>query len=202
MKIGPKYKIARRLNAPVFEKTQTQKYAASQAKKTKKGRGPGQRSAFGEQMIEKQKARFTYLLTERKFSTYVRKAIASQGQTVPTLFSMLESRLDNAVYRAGLATTRSGARQMVSHGHITINGKRVNIPSYQVSEGETIGVRDGSSKKPLFAGVSERMKATTPPAWMKTDLEKNQVVITGAPVINSKVDTIFDLNAVIEFYSR
>lgn len=204
MIIGPKYKIARRLNAPVFEKTQTQKFALSQAKKgkTKGSRGPRQKSAFGEQMIEKQKARFTYLLTEKTFSNYVRKALSAKGSTVPTLYSLLENRLDNVVYRMGLATTRSGARQMTSHGHVTVNGRRVDIPSYQVSEGDVIAVREGSAKKPLFANASERMKAVTAPAWIKADPEKMQAIISGTPSITNRTDTIFDLNLVIEFYSR
>lgn len=203
MIIGPKYKIARRLNAPVFEKTQTQKFALSQANKTKKtSRGPRQKSAFGEQLTEKQKARYTYLLTEKTFSNYVKKAMASKGQTVPTLMGLLEGRLDNVVYRIGVATTRSGARQMVSHGHITVDGKKVTIPSYQVSLGEVISIRESSLKKPLFTGVSEKLTAVTPPNWIKVDPAKNQATITGAPSLAGKTDTIFDMNAVIEFYSR
>lgn len=204
MIIGPKYKIARRLNAPVFEKTQSQKFALSQARKSKKGvsRGARQKSAYGEQMIEKQKARFTYLLSEKQFSNYVRKAIAGRESTVPTLYRLLEGRLDSVVYRIGLATTRSGARQMTSHGHVTVNGKRVNIPSFRVSEGDVIGVREGSAKKPLFSGAMERMKNFTPPVWIKTDPEKIQAVITGKPSMANKTDALFDLNLVIEFYSR
>ncbi len=207
MIIGPKYKIARRLNAPVFEKTQSPKYALSLARKSKKSstggrRGPRQKSAFGEQLIEKQKARFTYLLTERQFSNYVRKAIASKNSTVPTLFALLETRLDNVVYKMGLATTRSGARQMVSHGHITVNGRRLNIPSYQVSEGDVIGVREGSAKKPLFAEAENRMKNFTAPTWIQANPDKIMATISGTPSMAAKVDTIFDLNAVIEFYSR
>ncbi len=205
MIIGPKYKIARRLNAPVFEKTQTQKFALSLARKSKKGsnsRGPRQKSAFGEQMIEKQKARFSYLLTEKTFSNYVKKATASKGNTIPTLYALLESRLDNVVYRSGLATTRSGARQMTSHGHITVNGKRLTIPSYQVSVGDVIGVRVASAKKPLFVGATDRMKAATPPVWMKTDVEKTEATVTGIPSMANRTDTLFDLNMVIEFYSR
>jgi small subunit ribosomal protein S4 len=201
MIIGPKFKIARRLNAPVFEKTQTQKFVQSQARKQKKGR-PKQASAFGEQMNEKQKARFTYLLTEKAFSNYVKKALASKGNTVPTLYSLLESRLDNVVYRSGFATTRSGARQMVSHGHITVNGRRVDIPSMQTKIGDIVTVREGSAKKPLFANVSERIKNITAPAWIKTDGDKAQATVVGAPNFASKTDTLFDLNLVIEFYSR
>jgi small subunit ribosomal protein S4 len=203
MIIGPKYKIARRLNAPVFEKTQTQKFALSAARKTKKGKGgPRQRTAFGEQMAEKQKARFTYLLTEKAFSNYVRKAMDSKENTVPALFGLLERRLDNVVYRMGLATTRSGARQMVSHGHIGVNGKKVTIPSYQALQGDKIEVRPNSQKKPLFANASEKMKNITAPTWIKADAEKVQAEILNLPSLTHKTDTIFDLNTVIEFYSR
>ncbi len=202
MIIGPKYKIARRLNAPVFEKTQTQKFALSAGRKTKKGGGPRTKTAFGEQLAEKQKARFSYLLTEKQFSNYVRKAIDSKEHTVPTLFSLLERRLDNTAYRAGFATTRSGARQMVSHGHIAVNGQRVTIPSFQVSAGDKITVRSGSAKKPLFANATEKMKAVTAPTWIKTDADKVQAEILSLPTMAHKTDTIFDLNSVIEFYSR
>lgn len=204
MIIGPKYKIARRLNAPVFEKTQTQKFALSQARKskTKTSRGPRQKSAFGEQLAEKQKARYTYLLTEKQFSNYVRKALATKGSTVPALYGMLERRLDNVVYRTGLSATRSGARQMTSHGHITVNDRRVNVPSYQVREGDVIAVREASTKKTLFATGAERMKAVTAPAWIKTNPDKLSATIAGEPSIANRTDTIFDLNQVIEFYSR
>lgn len=203
MIIGPKYKIARRLNAPVFEKTQTQKFALSAARKTKKGKGgPRQKTAFGEQMAEKQKARFTYLLTEKAFSNYVKKAMATKGSTVPALFGLLERRLDNVVYRMGLATTRSGARQIVSHGHITVNNKRVTIPSYQVNQGDVVNVRAGSAKKPLFVTATEKMKAVTAPNWIKADAEKVEATVTSLPTLTHKTDTIFDLNTVIEFYSR
>lgn len=203
MIIGPKYKIARRLNAPVFEKTQTQKYALSSARKTKKvSRGPRQKSAYGEQMNEKQKARFTYLLTEKQFSNYVRSAISATGTTISTLFGLLEGRLDSVVYRVGMATTRSGARQMVSHGHITVNGRRVDIPSYQISEGDTVAIRAGSIKKPLFTNVSDRMKAVTPPSWVRVDTEKVEAVVSALPTIANKTESLFDLNLVVEFYSR
>lgn len=204
MIIGPRYKIARRLGAPIFEKTQTQKFALRQSKKGKKdGRGgPRQKSDYGLQMIEKQKARFTYLLTEKQFSNYVEKAIKTKGNTVPTLYGLLERRLDNVAYRMGLASTRAASRQMVSHGHLTVNGKRVTIPSYQVTKGDVIGIREGSAKKPLFINVDEKLKNQTPPAWLKVDLNKKQASVEGLPSVSDKADMLFDLNAVIEFYSR
>lgn len=204
MIIGPRYKIARKVGAPIFEKTQTQKYAASQARRAKSSeRGPRQKSDFGLQMAEKQKARYTYLLLERQFSNYVKKAIATKGNTVSLLYSLFERRLDNVVYRMGFASTRAASRQMVSHGHITVNGKRVTIPSIQVREGDTIGIRAGSLNKPIFATISEKIKNTTTPAWIKMDLDKRQAVISGMPNYETeKVGLQFDLSAVIEFYSR
>src|SRR3989344_4607185 len=165
MIIGPRYKIARRVGAPIFEKTQTKKYALSQARRGKtSSRGPRQKSDYGVQMLEKQKARFTYLLSEKQFSNYVKKAIGTKGNTVSILFNFLEQRLDNVIYRMGFAPTRAGSRQMVSHGHITLNGKRVTIPSIQVREGDIVAVRAGSAKKPLFETLSEKIKDLTTPS--------------------------------------
>jgi small subunit ribosomal protein S4 len=203
MIIGPKYKIARRLGAPVFEKTQTQKYTLSQGRKEKRGRGgPRQKTDFGVQMNEKQKARFSYLLTEKQFSNYVKKALATRGtDNVGTLYEMLERRLDNTVLRAGFAHARGLARQMVSHNHIQVNGRTVNVPSFKVSLGDVITVREGSSKKPLFAGLEERLQAKTAPSWIKVDAAKKRAEIQGAPKAE-KGELLFDLNSVIEFYSR
>ncbi len=203
MIIGPKYKIARRLGAPVFEKTQTQKYVLSQTKKTKTKRGgPKQRTDFGMQMNEKQKARFSYLLSEKQFSNYVKKALSAQGtDNAGMLFEILERRLDNVVLRAGFAHARGLARQMVSHNHIQVNGKTVNIPSYRVSVGDVITVREGSSKKPLFNNLEERLQAKTAPSWIKVDASQKRAEVQGAPKVD-KGELLFDLNSVIEFYSR
>lgn len=203
MIIGPRYKIARRLGAPVFEKTQTQKYVLSQTRKSKTGaRGPKQKTDFGVQMNEKQKARFTYLLTEKQFSNYVKKAMSAQGtDNVGALFEQLERRLDNVVLRGGFGHTRLLARQMVSHNHIKVNGHIVNIPSFKVSVGDVITIRDGSAKKPLFAGLEEKLQAKTAPSWLKVDAAKKQIEVQGVPKMDQG-ELLFDLNSVIEFYSR
>ncbi len=206
MIIGPRYKIARRLGAPVFEKTQTQKYVLSQTKKSKtttKGRGgPKQKTDFSIQMNEKQKARFTYLLSEKQFSNYVKKALSAKGtNNIGTLFELLETRLDNAVLRGGFAHARLLARQMVSHNHIKVNNKIVNIPSFKVSIGDVITVRDGSLKKALFQGLEERLQTKTAPSWIKVDAPNKQIEIQGLPKVDQG-ELLFDLNSVIEFYSR
>jgi len=203
MKIGPKYKIARRLGAPIFEKTQTPKYALSLARKERSGRS-GRRgrpkSEYGLALIEKQKARFSYGLGEKQFRNYVNKALRSPDPT-KTLFSFLESRLDNVLFRAGLAKTRPQARQTASHGHVMINNTRVTVPSILLSKGDTITLRGGSLDKALFGETTERMKAVASPPWLKTDPVKKSVKIEGEPTYVFQ-EQLFDLGKVIEFYSR
>jgi len=200
MIIKSKYKVARRLGAPLFEKTQTAKYALRQERKDKGAWRP--KSDFGLQMLEKQKARFTYGLSERQFSKYVREAVAKKGvNSTELLFSKLEYRLDNVVYRLGFAPTRSAARQMVSHGHIKVGATRVTIPSYEVSVGEILSIRPGSVGKPIFATLAEKMKEVKVPAWLSYDAEKKEAKIVGAPKYEPR-DNHFDIKAVLEFYSR
>jgi len=204
MKIGPRYKIAKRLGPGVFEKTQTQKFQLSAERRARNSRGkrPKQLSDFGRQLIEKQKVRFTYGITEGQLSRYVSTASAKRGtETIAELHRTLERRLDNVVNRLGLAVTRRLARQMVSHGHITVNGKRVNIPSYQVSEGDVIGVRKGSHESPLFKMGAERIGQHVPPSWLALDAGKLEGKVTGMPVY-SLGDGNLDYASVMEFYSR
>lgn len=201
MKIGPKYKIARRLGAPVFEKTQTPKYTLSLARKEKSGkRSKRPASEFGLELIEKQKARFTYGMSERQFGNYVGKALGTKDP-VQKLFSMLETRLDNTLFRAGLAKTRAQGRQAASHGHTLVNGKRVTIPSILLKKGDKVSIRQGSASSPLFAEVEERMKTTAVPVWLKVDPALREAVVEGEPVYAPQ-EHVFDLGTVIEFYNR
>ncbi len=202
MKIGPKYKIARRLGAPIFEKTQTQKYALSLEKKSRsKGFGKP-KTEFGLQMNEKQKARFTYVMSEKQFSNYVKESLSKKtSNPSQVLFETLESRLDNIVYRAGLSPTRLGAKQMVSHGHIAVNGRRVSTPSIRLGVGDKIQINTRSENKPLFANLDERLKDITIPSWIKFDHAKKTAEVVGLPAY-IKTENHFDLNTVIEFYSR
>ncbi|MEK7180475.1 MAG: 30S ribosomal protein S4 [Patescibacteria group bacterium] len=204
MKIGPKYKIARRLKAPVFEKTQTQKYVLSEARKgksEKRGKRGGV-SDYGRQLIEKQKARYTYLLTERQFSNYVAAAMKRKGiKNADALFENLERRLDNAVFKLGIAGSRPMARQLVSHGHIFVNGKRVTRPSYQMELKDKIKIRELSAGKGMFVNLDERLKNLTSPSWIKFDVTKKEAEVVGMPMREGS-DMLFDLNSVLEFYSR
>lgn len=202
MKIGPKYKIARRLGAPIFEKTQTPKYTLSLARKERNvGKSHGKsKSEFGQELIEKQKARFTYGINEKQFKNYVDKALHSPVP-VQTLFIILESRLDNILYRAGFSKSRAQARQAASHGHIMVNDKRVTVPSILLSKGDTVSLRANSSSSPLFGEVTERMKSVTIPAWIKIDPDNRRATVEDKPVYVGQ-EHVFDLGTVIEFYNR
>ena len=202
MRIGPKYKISRRLKAPIFEKTQTQKFALSLEKKSQK-RGGRPASDFGIQLIEKQKVRYFYGLAEKQFKNYVKKALAKKGSTTAMLDSMLESRLDNVVWRAGLAPTHAAARQMVVHGHICINGKKVYSPSYEMSPDVVIFVREGSKKSPLFNKEKDENMQKVLPAWLVFDESKKEIRVKSKPARgDSDKDSLLDLGKVIEFYQR
>ena len=199
MQIRAKYKICRRLNAPVFEKCQTQKFVMSEGKHGR-GKRPKQLSEYGLQMLEKQKIRFTYGVSEKQFSNYVKKATAKKGvNSALALQEMLETRLDNVVYRMGLAHTRTLARQMVSHGHFTVNGKRMTIASHSVRPGDTITVRDGSRAKALFNDLEKRMQNYSRPNWLSFDPKTMSGKVVSAPKVD---DAFLDFPAVLEFYTR
>jgi len=201
MKIGPRYKLARRLGATIFEKTQTPRYALSLSRKEKNDQMPTRpKSEFGKQLIEKQKARFSYGITEKQFAKYVKKSLTSTNPT-QKLFQYLELRLDNVLYRSGLAKTRLQARQMASHGHTTVNGRRVTIPSIELREGDVVGVREGSKKSTLFTSAEERNKNFTSPEWIIVNSEKMEVKVLSKPSYDIG-HNVFDLGAVMEFYSR
>lgn len=197
----PKYKTARRLGANIFDKTQTQKFATkeSQKKITKRSRP---KSEFGLQMLEKQKAKVTYGVSERMFAKYVKSILDKAGANSPDkLINILESRLDNVVYRLGLAVTRQAARQFVSHGHIVVNGIKVTIPSYTVSVGDIITIKEASIKKGNFADIDERLKSHNYPSWLAFDINKKECKVQGAPKL-AALETNFDPAAVLNFYSR
>ena len=200
MIIGPRYKIARRLGAPVFEKTQTQKYAIRAGAKRTTGK-PRAKSDYGLGMLEKQKARMSYGVPGRQFTNYVKKAMAEKGNSAELLVRSLESRLDNVALRSGYALTRQAARQMVSHGHLTVNGTIVTVPSYTVSVGDVISIREGSKKKALFTSLDDRFKAAKIPAWLKLNFDKKEITVDGIPSANQS-ELLFNVGAVLEFYSR
>ena len=204
MIIGPKYKIAKRLGASVFPKTQTAKFALAQerAARTKKTGRRNQQTEFGRQLLEKQKVRLTYGLSERQFSKYVREAVGLHGQRpVSTLHRLLEMRLDNIIYRLGLTSSRRAARQMVSHGHIVINGVKTTIPSRAMRIGDVIGVRPGSKDARLFEGFAEKFAERPLPRWLTWDVKKMEGGVLELPT-EETADVAGDLVSVLSFYSR
>lgn len=196
----PKYKICKRLGNGVYEKCQTQKFALSEARAKKSFKRRRNLSDYGRQLIEKQKVRYAYGITEKQLRKYVALAVGSTEPT-DTLFAGLETRLDNTVYRLGFAPTRRAARQMVSHGHITVNGKKMTVPSHTVTKGDSIAVRDASKAKLVFTNNAEVIENTTAPKWLTVDSAKLTATVKAAPefVVG---ETTFDLPAVFEFYSR
>jgi small subunit ribosomal protein S4 len=206
MKIGPKFKIAKRLGAPIFEKTQGPKFELSVARSAnnskRSNRRPGQASDYKRQLIEKQKMRFSYGITEKQLRRYVDEAIAKEGhQPIALLIDRLETRLDNVVYRLGLAKTRRFARQMVSHGHVIVNGKRLNVPSHKVRVGDVITVREGSKGSVMYTTLADTHEAMSVPSWLAFDAKKLEGTVKGAPQYNP-TETLFDPEQVMEFYSR
>lgn len=204
MQIGPKYKICKRLGSEVFDKCQTQKFALVKEKlKNKSGsKRPSQMSEYGKQLIEKQKMRYTYGIAEKQLVKYVKEAIAKKD-TKPAvqLIENLESRLDNVVYRLGLAKSRQMARQMVSHGHITVNDRKVTIPSYKVSKGMKIAVRTGSRESGLFLNKKDELRDRKNPSWISFNEKSLEGEIKEKPSVDT-TELLFDISSVLEFYSR
>lgn len=203
MILGAKFKICRRLGSSVYDKCQSQKYMLSEARHSKVGKNqkkPKQLTDYGIQLIAKQRIRFTYGVTEKQFVNYVRKAEAVQGgKPAEKLAELLESRLDNVVYRLGLASSRRHARQMVSHGHFVVNGKRTTVPSQAISQKDTVLVRESSKTSPLFQEISKKVNVQNLPNWLSFDEKTMTAKLTGRPKTE---DAFLDFHGVIEFYSR
>lgn len=163
----------------------------------------GKVGLYATQLREKQKVRRTYGLLEKQFRILMTEANRSAGQSGQVLLQLLERRLDNTVYRAGLATSRRGARQLVTHGHFMLNGRRVDIPSIRVKEGDVITVRPKSAKSSYFTNIDEVTKNTSqaPLSWLKSDIKKLTVTVTGLP---KREEAEVDINEqlIVEFYSR
>ena len=202
MKTAQKYKICRRLGPGVFEKCQTTKFTMSEGRhaKNSKNKRPKPLSGYASQFIEKQKVRFMYGISERQFGNYIKEAVINKN--VPAteyLFELLENRLDNVVYRLGLTHSRRLSRQMVSHGHITVNGKKTNVPSYRIKSGDIVAVRQGSRKSVLFGDMANKMKEYTCPNWLAFNIDSLSGTVQEKP---KNIEGYIDLNTVLEFYSR
>ncbi|MDY6038687.1 MAG: 30S ribosomal protein S4 [Eubacterium sp.] len=156
-------------------------------------------SEYGLQLREKQRAKFIYGVLERQFRTAFKKAASKKGITGENLLIMLEERLDNVVFRMGLATTRREARQLVVHSHFTVNGKKVNIPSYIVKPGDVIKVKEKSQSSPKFKEIKEMQVGV--PAWLSVDREKMEGKVLADPT-RDQIDTPIEERLIVELYSK
>ena len=158
-------------------------------------------SDFGMQLREKQKARRLYGVFERQFRRYFREAVRQKGLTGINLLILLERRLDNVIYRLGLASSRAQARQLISHGHFEINGRKTNISSYLVSTGDVILVREKSKKSTLFKEMAQDVDGSRVPDWLKLD-EKNLSGEVVSEPTRDHIDVTLNEQLIVEFYSR
>ena len=174
-------------------------------KKSKRGAANGRRpkkmSEYGMQLREKQKAKFIYGVLEKPFKNYYLKAQKMKGQTGENLMIMLESRLDNVVFRANLARTRAEARQIVDHKQLLVNGKSVNIPSYRVKAGDVIEVRESKKDSQRYKDILEVTSGRLVPAWLESDEENLKITVNELPK-REDIDVPVDEMLIVELYSK
>lgn len=166
--------------------------------------GPTGRSRttdYGKQLREKQKAKRIYGLNERQFTNIFEEAVAKKGNSSETLIQLLERRLDNVIFRAGFVKTRAAARQAVSHAHFTVNGKKVNVPSYRVRPGEIIALRENKRNKGLWKGLEEALSKKENLSWLSLSAKDASVKVSAVPA-GSDLQQPFDSTLIVEFYSR
>jgi len=164
-------------------------------------RARGRMSERGMQLAEKQKARFIYGVLERQFRRFFAEAKKRPGATGETLLILLERRLDNVVYRLGFADSRAQARQLVRHGHIIVNGRRTDIPSFLVKAGDVIKWRDASKKTEYYKTMVEKIEAKSIPSWLSLDKETMTGKVLELPV-RENIEARFSEKAIVEYYSR
>ena len=200
---GPKAKRCRRQGMNLYG---TDKYdKILQRKPYGPGKGPrdnqGKKSEFATQLLEKQKARDMYGLSESQFRRLYLMATKVSGQTGAAFTQLLERRLDNAVFRAGFAMTRPQARQFVGHGLFMVNGKRVTVPSFQVRPGDVITIRTQTKDSPTFASILAAHEKYLPPAWLAADHSGAKITVQSLPG-PEHAEQALDIRKIVEFYSR
>ena len=202
--LGPKCKLARREGTDLFLKSGVRALDS----KCKLETAPGQHGArrgrlsdYGVQLREKQKVRRIYGILERQFRSYYAEAARRKGATGENLLQLLESRLDNVIYRMGFASTRAEARQIVSHCAITVNGKSVNVPSYQVAAGDIVAVKESAKKQLRIKAALDAAGQRSSGDWLEVDAAKMQGTFKQAP---DRADVYADINEslIVELYSK
>ncbi|MDP3953985.1 MAG: 30S ribosomal protein S4 [bacterium] len=208
---GPKEKIERRLGVKLFLKGE-RSYSPKSAM-TKRPYPPGAHgnklagkrrlSEYGQQLQSKQKVKNMYRMLERQFKNLVQESMKSKDESTNLIVEKLESRLDNVVFRCGFAQSRDQARQIVNHGHIVVNKKKVDIASSNVKKDSMISIREASKKLPYFSNLMPQWFAQhEPPSWVSVDKASFTAKINGRPAINESGVEAKDLRSIIEFYSR
>ena len=165
------------------------------------GQRRAKKSEYATQLTEKQKVKFVYGILEKQFRMYYEKAERMNGNTGELLLSLIERRLDNVVYRLGFASTRREARQLVNHGHYTVNGKRVNIPSYMVGVGDVVAVCEKSVSSTRFKMLKEADKFVAAPKWLDRDKNNLQGKVIALPA-RDDIDFEVAENLIVEYYSK
>ncbi len=200
---GPKARKCRRQGVNIYGSDKYDKIL--QRKPYGPGKGPrarrGKLSEYGQQLLEKQKTRDMFGITERQLERVYAQAGRSSERTDVVMKRILEQRLDNAVYRAGLALTRPQARQLVSHGLFAVNGRRVTVASFQVKAGDKVEVRARNKTSPLFESITSASDKYVPPAWLKADHGALAFEVVSAPA-EEHMEQAVDMRKIVEFYSR
>jgi len=197
--IGPKSKIARKFGEAIFGADKAFEKRNYPPGQHGNNRRRGKKSEYAIQLLEKQKAKYTYGILESQFSNLFKKASASQGITGEILLQLCESRLDNVVFRMGISKSRSGARQLVSHRHITVNGELVNIPSYSLQEGDVVAVREKS--KSLIAIEDALASSSTVFEWLTWNADKKEGTFVKTPERLQIPENIKE-QLIVELYSK
>ncbi|MDF2379241.1 MAG: 30S ribosomal protein S4 [Candidatus Gracilibacteria bacterium] len=200
---GPKARLCRREGIDLFGRP---KYAKILERRgvgvgMHLGGRPGKKSGYAIQLREKQKLRFMFVLSEKQFKKYFDKANRMKGVTGDNLMQVLETRLDNAIYRAGFGLTRFQSRQMATHGHFEVNGRRVDVPSYNLRVGDVFQVRSKTKNSKLFANVLEENKNYKPSRWLKVNTKELSAEVVAIPT-SDDFEQIIDTQKIIEYYSR
>lgn len=156
---------------------------------------------YGKQLRNKQRAKLIYGVAEKQFRNYFDKATNMKGDTGENLVALLELRLDNAVFRAGFSKTRAAARQLVSHAHITVNGKRVDVASFSVKPGDIVAVKESKRENKIWKNFLETVTKVEPPSWITTDLKNLSAKIVSVPA-GEELKQVFTPQNIVEFYSR
>ena len=205
---GPVCRLCRREGMKLFlkgERCHTEKCAIERRNFVPGQHGKDRKPkivGYGLQLREKQKTRRYYRLLETQFRNLYEKALLMPGVTGENLLSMLEKRLDNVVYRMGFGTSRAQARQMVRHGHFQVNGRKVNIPSFQVSAADEIEVREKSKQNPAILGARDATANSPTPNWLEVDKENLKARIIGMPKREELVQIQINEQLIVELYSK